>query len=467
MIRTSLITVGILALLAVVITGNRRTLAASRSTDSTASVQAPIAGEGPSPGAASQPSSIGGVFEKQGWLVGFGAVFLAGLALNLTPCVYPMIPITVGFFVGGKKDRTVLKSFLMVSVYVLGIALTYSVLGTVAGLTGSLFGSALRSPWPLGFVSASLVALALSNFGLYHLRLPAALARLAGGRRREDYLGAGLMGLTVGLVAAPCIGPFVVGLLLYVGSVGSAVFGFWVFFVLALGLGLPYLILGTFSGAAAALPGSGGWMVWVRKAFGVVLLLMAIYFLQPLLSDSVFSVLLAACLAGGGLYLCFWARSEAGGPAFGVLRYLVGIAGVAAAVLYLLPQAQGPEQIDWIPYREGILAQARQASTPVIIDFYADWCIPCKELEARTFSDPGVRQAMNRFLLVKADVTRSTDPKTEQLLKRFDVRGLPAVIFLDAKGEERGDLRLAQFVRPEEFLKRVRKFKKDLTRGGG
>jgi thiol:disulfide interchange protein DsbD len=200
-------------------------------------------------------------------------VFLAGLALNLTPCVFPLIPITVGFFTQQTKDREG-SAFPLALAYVMGIAFTYSVLGVLAALSGAIFGSALQSPWVVGLIVVVLLSLATSMFGLWELRVPGWAQRASGGR--SGIFGALIMGLVMGFVAAPCIGPFVVGLLTYVGQRGDPFLGFMLFFTLALGLGLPYLILGTFTGTVNKLPASGMWMIGVRRVFGVILIAMAL-----------------------------------------------------------------------------------------------------------------------------------------------------------------------------------------------
>ena len=207
-------------------------------------------------------------------------LFVGGLALNLTPCVYPVIPLTLSFFAGQAQGQN-RRVFRLALVYVLGMATTYSALGVAAALSGRLFGSALQSPWVLGFVAVVLVALALSMFGLYDLRMPSALMQKAGAR--SGAAGAYAMGLLVGVVAAPCVGPFVLGLLAFVAARQQAGLGFLFFFVLSLGLGLPYLFLGAFSGSLARLPRAGMWMESVKKVFGWVLLAMAAYFLRPAL----------------------------------------------------------------------------------------------------------------------------------------------------------------------------------------
>ena len=226
------------------------------------------------------------VIEESGIIYTFIFIFLGGLALNLTPCVYPLIPITISYF-GGQSDGKKRGLVLRAVIYVLGMSITYSVLGVLAALTGNLLGSALQNPLVLIFVAMVLIGLSLSMFGLYEIRVPQSLA-LLGGKNRSGYIGTLFMGLTVGLIAAPCIGPFVLGLLTYVSELGDPVMGFWMFFILAIGLGTPFLFLGIFSGAATRLPRSGAWMVWVRNAFGFILIGMAIYFLEPLLPGKIF-----------------------------------------------------------------------------------------------------------------------------------------------------------------------------------
>ncbi|MBU2445350.1 MAG: thiol:disulfide interchange protein, partial [Bacteroidetes bacterium] len=214
----------------------------------------------------------------------FILIFFGGLALNLTPCVYPLIPITIGFF-GGQSEQKTGKLFLLSSLYVLGMAITYSAIGVVTALSGSLVGAALQNPFVLILIALVLVSLSLSMFGLYEFQLPASLVAKFGGAK-GGLFGALFMGLTMGIVAAPCIGPFVIGLLTFVGAKADVVLGFFMFFVLALGLGTPYLFLGVFSGKIKNLPRSGEWMVAVKKIFGFVLIGMAIYFILPLFPKS-------------------------------------------------------------------------------------------------------------------------------------------------------------------------------------
>ncbi len=371
----------------------------------------------------------------------FVLVFLGGLGLNLTPCVYPLIPITISYFGGqaqGKKGGIVGHAVL----YVLGMAVTYSILGVIAALAGGLFGAALQYPPVLIFIALVMIALAMSMFDVYELRMPAFLNRLAGSQQK-GYFGTLIMGLTVGIVAAPCIGPFVLGLLTYVGDRGSVVLGFSLFFVLALGLGLPFIFLGIFSGSLSRLPRSGGWMVWVRKIFGFILIAMALYFLKPLFpSPLLYSLAFAATMLFAGLYLGWLEPSAGPGKAFRYVRTWVAIAFIAGAVFLAgsaiagyvdeavarrIGEAGGVPSaaaIAWTPYSEAAVAEAVAAGKPVFIDSYADWCIPCKEMDGRTFNQPEVIAASRGFVMLKADLTRRSGSR-RRLLQKVRRQGRP------------------------------------------
>jgi thiol:disulfide interchange protein DsbD len=396
------------------------------------------------------------LLRESGLLYSLLFIFLGGLALNLTPCIYPLIPITIGYFAGQSTDRRGGLVWRAV-IYVLGMAMTYSILGLLAALTGGLLGSALQNPWVLIFIALVLIGLALSMFGLYEIRVPQSLA-LLGGKNRTGYLGTLLMGLTVGLIAAPCIGPFVLGLLTYVGNLGDPYMGFLMFFVLALGLGTPFLVLGIFSGAVTHLPRSGAWMVWVRNVFGFVLIGMAVYFLQPLFpGEKLYLYVLALLVLSGGIYLG-WLDKNKGSRVFLLIRNLVGLAGILLAVRLLLPGTGNAEiKISWQMYTPETLARAQQSGRPVIIDFYADWCLPCKELDKFTFSDSRVIESAGNFIMIKADLTRYGSESTNELRTLYDIKGVPTIVFLSAQGKEISDLRLAGFEEADKFLGRMNK----------
>jgi thiol:disulfide interchange protein DsbD len=397
-------------------------------------------------------ADLAAVLEESGLLTLLMLVFVGGLALNLTPCVYPMIPVTIGFF-SNQASGSWGHRIGLPTLYILGMAVTYSILGLVAGLTGGLFGATLQSPWVVGGLVVLFVAMALWMFGLFEFRMPSAVTRVSGGRRGP--VGAVLMGGTVGLVAAPCIGPFVVGLLVFVGASGQPVLGFWLFFVLAIGLGLPSLLLGIFSGTLASLPRSGMWLIYAKKVMGIALLAVAIYFLQPFLSDRQVGWIALAFAGASALYLSILERSRITSSWFLGARLSVGALVAFAGLWLAMPLVSARPELKWGPYTAEGLEAARAEGRPIIIDFFADWCLPCKELDRYTFSDPQVIEAAQRFLRLKADLTSFSSEPVAELRDRFDVVGVPTIVFIDGRGDERVDLRLYGFEEPQDFVERL------------
>ena len=381
-------------------------------------------------------------------------VFVGGMALNLTPCVYPLIPITVSYF-GGQSGQTQGRPLLHGLFYLLGLALTNSLLGVAAALTGGLMGALLQNPWVLAAVAAILVFFAASLFGFWELRLPAGMMRLAS-QSYAGYLGTLFMGLTLGLVAAPCIGPFVLGLITWVATLGSPWLGFLIFFTLSLGLGLPLFFLALFSENLDKLPRSGEWLLWVRQLMGWVLVGMAVYFLRPLLPESFWVILMASLILAAGVHLTWLDKSAAAIRAFTWVRTGIWLASLVAATLLLGSWALRGPGVAWQTYSEPLVAEARQANKPVIIDFYATWCAPCRELEEITFHHPEVvQQASRDFVMIKVDLTQKGNPLHDRLLRQYEVKGVPTVIFQDSQGKERHDLRLVDYLPPEQFLLRM------------
>jgi thiol:disulfide interchange protein DsbD len=381
-----------------------------------------------------------------------GLVFLAGLALNLTPCVYPLIPITVGFFSRqseGKASRT----FGLAVAYVLGMSVTYSALGVFAALSGSLFGSWLQKPAVLVVIALIVLALALSMFGLYEIQAPHFITDRTGSK--AGVAGALTMGLFVGFVAAPCIGPFVLSLLTYVAQQGSALLGFGLFFTLAMGLGLPYLVLGTVSGSLKAMPRSGEWMIAIRKVFGFLLVALAAWFLRPLLPERVFDWGVALPLLAGGVWFLFFEKAGSALGWFRGVKVAIGIGLIAAAIPFALPGKKG-EGLVFRPYSDAALAEAAAAGKPVVIDFFADWCLPCKELEKFTFTDARVKQALEGWVLLKADLTKGASPEVSALRTKWNIQGVPTMVFLGPDGKESRP-RVVQFEKPAAFLSRFPK----------
>jgi thiol:disulfide interchange protein DsbD len=404
----------------------------------------------PATGAKTTKGGIPSDFARTGLLLQLLIVFVAGLALNLTPCVYPLIPITVGFFAAQHEQRQG-STWLLAVLYVLGMSVTYSALGVAAALTGQLFGAALQSPWVVGLIVVVLLALAASMFGLWELRVPAWATRVSGGR--SGFGGALVMGFVVGLVAAPCIGPFVLGLLTYVGQRQDALLGFTLFFALSLGLGLPYLLLGVFTGALERLPNSGAWMVGVRQLFGVLLIALAGYFVRPYLAPPWGDGLLAGLLMAGGLYLLVIARPGHEQPWVDRFMRLASAAVLVVGILIFPSSRHASAGLAWQPYRASTVALALASDQPVVLDFYATWCLPCKELDEKTFSQPEVAARLTEFARFKVDLTTS-NPETDALRQKFEVVGVPTVAFF-RNGREVPDSRLTGFEPPREFLKRL------------
>lgn len=395
--------------------------------------------------------AIGGRFAASGLWLQLFLTFLAGLALNLTPCVYPLIPITISFFLA-QKQQGARSAWPLAIAYVLGMSVTYSALGVAAAIGGRLFGAALQSPWVVGLIVAVMLALAASMFGLWELQVPGFIMNLSGGR---GGLGGSLvMGLVVGLVAAPCIGPFVLGLLTYVGQRQDPLLGFLLFFVLSLGLGVPYLLLAIFTGALDKLPNSGAWMLGVRKLFGVLLIGLAAYFLKPLLPGTWGDWLLALTLGLGGLYLLVVARPGQELPAIDRFMRLASAALIVAGVL-LAPARHAGEraELPWKPYDEAAVTAAINAGQGVVLDFYADWCLPCKELDKLTFSESRVAPRLGQMALYKVDLTSST-PATDALRARYKVAGVPTIVFYRG-GQEVDGTRLTGFENADAFLLRL------------
>ncbi len=365
-------------------------------------------------------------------------IFLLGLALNLTPCVYPIIPITISYF-GGQAQQTGRKPIVLAIFYVLGMALMYSALGVAAGLTGDLFGKQLQNPVVLGVFAAVMFALALSQFDrkngmpIWEFQLPAGLRNKA--QSKSGIGGAMFMGLMVGVVAAPCIGPAVIALLQWVGTQKNALLGFVVFFTLAVGLGLPYIFLAMASGSVKKLPRSGEWMIAVKHIFGVIMIWMGVYYLGTVLNlihPSAGKIALVATTALGGLYLLAFDKAGARAPKFFAFKRVLGLAGIGLALFISKPAP--PETIQWKPYSETALDEARSAGKKVVIDFSADWCAQCKELEHITFADKAVGAEAADYVALRADMTKFDGPNGKKWQAQYGIKGLPTVVRLVPSG---------------------------------
>jgi len=409
--------------------------------------------EAPKDGAARSSllsSDVGGTLASRGLPITLLAIFILGLALNLTPCVYPLIPITIGYFSqqsGSSRGRRIALS----SLYVLGIAITYSALGVFSALSGKLFGAWLQHPAVLVFFALLMLVMASSMFGLFEITVPQFIANRSGGQ--AGLLGALTMGLLIGIVAAPCVGPFVISLIALVSSLQSPMLGFLMFFVLAIGLGLPYLFLGIFSSGMTNIPRSGMWMIQVKKAMGFILIAMAFYFLRPLIGDLAFQYGVAASLLIGAALLFF---SKAQGA--NVWRIGIAVLLLIAGIAFAIPRKH-EAAVEWQKYDAQVLADARAAGKPVVIDFYADWCLPCKELDEKTFTNADVVAGLDGFVRLKADLTSPEDATTQKLTKEYAVLGVPTIVFIGSDGRELADARLTGYEPPDAFLKRIEQVK--------
>jgi thiol:disulfide interchange protein DsbD len=410
------------------------------------------------------------------WLV-LASFFGFGLLLSFTPCVLPMVPILSGIIVGqsGRGHPTPRRRAFMLSLaYVMGMAVTYAAAGIAAGMSGTLLAAALQNAWVLGSFALVFVVLSLSMFGFYELQLPTFLqSKLSDEARRfkgGTYYGAASMGAISALIVGPCVAAPLAGALLYISQTGDAALGGAALFSMALGMGVPLLAVGL---SAGALPHTGPWMEAVKRAFGVILLATALWMVTPVLPAwlvmagwamllivaSIFMHALDPLPAGSSGWLRFW-------KGIGVLLLLYG----TALVIGTLAGNRDPLQpLAGVLARGGGAAvhagetafrrvatvaelerEIAQAGRPVMLDFYADWCVSCKEMERFTFSDPAVRERLGRFLLLQADVT-ANNADDQALLRRFSLFGPPGIIFFDATGNEVAGLRVVGFQNADSF----------------
>ena len=402
------------------------------------------------PTAASGQDEATGMFKRLAGMslwVRLAFLFVMGLLMAFTPCVYPMIPVTVGYF-SSQADKNGRRVYGLATTYVLGIALTYSTLGVIAAVTGKAFGEAMQKPAVSGGIALVLIALALSMFGLYELQPPAFITNRASGK--SGILGALTMGLIFGIAAAPCAGPFVLGLMLLVASLGNPLMGFVMFFVMSIGFGAPLFLLAAFSGK---MPVPGMWMVAVKKAAGFLLIGAALHFGGYVLPAPIQPYLIPAVVLVGGVYLGFFEKSLASvkfGSCFGKAG---SAAALTLAVVMLMNH--GPRTfVKWETYTPNKLAQAALAGKPVMIEFTANWCQVCRELEHATFSDPAVINESNRFVRLRVDGSVASEA-VDAAKAKFDIHGFPAVILIDSTGAEIRSQRVVRFVDASELIKRM------------
>ncbi|HHT9146969.1 MAG TPA: protein-disulfide reductase DsbD family protein, partial [Candidatus Wunengus sp. YC61] len=427
-----------------------------------------------------KPAGFQNTIERRGLFVSFILIFLAGIGLSFTPCIYPMIPITVAV-IGGQAasdqsaGRKPLTAFFLSLIYVLGISIVYSAMGVAAASTGSLFGTALQSPWVIGFVVAVFIGLALSMFGVYYLRVPSFLSDRLGTGTRKGIIGVFVMGLVSGIVASPCIGPALASLLVYIASTGNKFLGFWMLFVFAWGLGVLLIVLGTFSGAIKALPKSGVWMETVERIFGLLLIGAALYYVRLIISESAFIIILGlflivtAVFSGGFDRLTHESTNfHRAKRTFGLIAFIFGTYFLVGHLIIkglILPpfsattpaqSATTQEKINWVVSEEAGLRQARMEGKPAMIDFWASWCAACMEFEKITYANPEVMKELKKFVNIKIDCTNTNDLKIKQLWEKYGIVGLPTIVFINKDGVIASDKTITGFANAEEFLSVLR-----------
>jgi thiol:disulfide interchange protein DsbD len=429
-----------------------------------------------SAGAPSENSKIAQIFkQKSFWLV-VSFFFGAGLLLALTPCVFPMIPILSGIIVGRGHHVTKMHGFLLSLAYVLGMAVTYSAVGIAAGLSGSLLSSALQTPWVLGSFAAVFVLLSLSMFGFYELQLPSALqSKLSGTSNRlhgGHLSGVFVMGALSAVIVSPCVAAPMAGALLYIGQTHDALLGGVALFALAMGMGVPLLLVG--ASAGALLPKAGAWMEAIKNIFGVMMLGVAIWLVSSLLPLGVVMLLWAALLILSAIYLHALDALPHGssgwnklGKGIGIIVLLLGIALLIGALSgardilrplgalssgQAVAQTQAQMQFERVKNLAELDARIAQArGKTVMLDFYADWCVSCKEMENITFADTRVQAQLKNSVLLQIDLTANSEDD-KAFLQRYALFGPPAILFFDRQGSELADFRVIGYQNPEQFL---------------
>lgn len=403
-------------------------------------------------------------------------VFIAGFLTSLTPCVYPMIPITLAILGARAKNQTKLKSFSLSFVYVLGIASTYSALGVMAASTGSLFGSALSNVYVVTAIALLFVAMGLSMYGLFEIQVPSFIRDRAGQvQGGSGYSGAFFTGLIAGLVASPCIGPVLVTILTYIAQTQNRMLGFLFLFTFAMGMGILFMVLGTSSSLISKVPKSGHWMDFIKFIFGTTMVGMALYYIAPIYPKWLFHALVSLSMV---LIASSFGAFEANdkltplGRIRKGLMLVIMVFGVAFGLLSLsdrlgmsmvsqsTAQAGVPNSahLQFKKYSEVAFEDALKSRRPIMIDFFADWCVACKELEKFTFTDKAVQAESANFELLQVDATEDF-AGLDALKKKFNVVGLPTMIFYNSQGARVESATLTGFEEAPQFLQRMQSAK--------
>lgn len=442
-------------------------------------VSAP-AGPATGPAPVSEQDRLAGTLLTGSLASALAIFFAAGLLLAFTPCIFPMVPILAGILAGEGERLTTRRAFGLSLVYVLAMALTYTAAGVIAGVFGQNLQAVFQQPWILVAFSLVFVALALSMFGFYELQLPSSwqtrLTALSNRQRGGTWAGVAIMGLLSALIVGPCVAPPLTAALIVIGQQGDPVLGGAALFALSLGMGAPLLIIG--ASAGRLLPRAGAWMTAVKRVFGVGLLALAIWILERILPGVITMLLWAALLIVTGVYLGALDRLPEGTSGWRRLWKGLGVLMIVAGAIELVGAAAGGS--NWMQPLRGLALSGQGVETrglsfepvnnvdaldkaladangkPVMLDFYADWCVECKRMENYTYTDPDVARALSGALLLKADVTKN-DGADQALLKRFGLIGPPAVLFFSPDGRELTGYRVVGYMGADEFTRHVRR----------
>jgi thiol:disulfide interchange protein DsbD len=406
------------------------------------------------------------------WLV-LATFFGFGLLLSLTPCVFPMIPILSSIIVkaGESKEITVTNGFFLSLIYVLSMSAAYTIAGVIAGLFGANLQVALQNPYVLTVFAGIFVALAFSMFGYYKLELPQSIQnkinKTTDGQEKHGITGIAIMGFLSALIVGPCVAPPLAGALVYIGQTGDALLGGAALFVMSMGMGVPLLVIG--AGAGKFMPKPGGWMDSVSKIFGIVMLAVAIWMLDRIIDPVITMYLWAFLLLGAALHLRVYTHLMAQLITvviflYGVILFIGAVSGTTNPLepLSKFTSAKGSSSYQkdltfkYVKNIQDLELAVRASSKPVMLDFWAEWCISCKELENITFKDDEVIKKLQGFTLLKADVTENTEDD-KALQAKFGVVGPPALIFWDENNKEIKAAQIVGYKNPKEFLKIVNK----------
>ncbi len=409
---------------------------------------------------------------KDGSIILVLATFFGfGLLLALTPCVFPMIPILSSIIVkaGSNEQMSASKGFLLSLVYVLAMSLAYTIAGVIAGLFGANLQAALQNPWVLSVFAAIFVALAFSMFGYYQIELPqsvqAKINKTTDGKEKQGIFGIAIMGFLSALIVGPCVAPPLAGALVYIGQTGDAVLGGLALFVMSLGMGVPLLLIGI--GAGKFMPKPGGWMENVTKIFGIVMLAVAIWLLDRVLNPSITMTLWSLLFIGTAVYLKIYEHILI--KVISIVSLILGatllVGAISGATNPLNPlekftsgKIADSKKLEFTKIKNiAQLEDAIKKSTkPVMLDFWATWCVSCKELDNITFKDERVLKVLEKFTLLKADVTDNTDDD-KALQSKFGVVGPPALVFFDTNNNEIKSAKIVGYKNPEQFLEIINK----------